>query len=82
MSNHTIENTETTINIKRRGRPKGSGAPNVIEVSLEDLLHKADTHNLQSVFVSRTWFNKLGLVKTINVDKVENTENKIEFTVS
>lgn len=79
MSNHTIDNTENKIQTKRRGRPKGSGAPNTIQISLQDLLDKVDTHNIQTIIVSRTWLQKLGVSAPISS---ESTENKIEFTVS
>lgn len=63
---------------KGRGRPKGSAAPNVVEISIQDFLSKIQNKNINIVKVSRTWLNALDSGEIMN-DDVPSVEDKIEF---
>lgn len=66
-------------NVKRgRGRPKGSVAPNTLDIPVEDLLSIVREKGLTSIKVSRTWF--LELDKHVESPKIEDA--KIEFNIS
>jgi hypothetical protein len=82
MSNNTIENTENTVNVKRRGRPKGPSEPNFIEISVEDLMTNINSKNLRTIKVSRTWLNKIGNSYTNTDSESGESVKSIEFTVS
>lgn len=65
------------IEKRGRGRPKGSCAPNVVEIELDELIAKlGDT---RKVIVSRTWLQSLDKSATV-CDATPAP--KIEFNVS
>lgn len=64
--------------IKRgRGRPKGSTAPNTLDIPAEDLVSLIREKRITTVKVARTWFSDLDkAVESSNMDE------KIEFKIS
>lgn len=67
-----------TIVKKGRGRPKGSAAPNVVEIPIQEFLSKIQNKNINVVKVSRTWLNTLDGGGVID-DNDSFVEEKIEF---
>jgi hypothetical protein len=66
-----------------RGRPKGPSVPNVVTISIDDLLQKLDKINCTEVKVSRTWLLDIDKMTTVS-DTTQTSEQseKIEFKVS
>jgi len=66
-----------------RGRPKGPSVPNVVNISIDDLLQKLDKIKCTEVKVSRTWLLDIDKMTTIDETVLEaEVEQKIEFKVS
>jgi len=66
-----------------RGRPKGPSVPNVVNISIDDLLVKLDKIKCTEVKVSRTWLLDIDKMTTIDETVLEaEVEQKIEFKVS
>jgi hypothetical protein len=66
-----------------RGRPKGPSVPNVVNISIDDLLQKLDKIKCTEVKVSRTWLLDIDKMTTFDetIQTPEESE-KIEFKVS
>ena len=63
-----------------RGRPKGPSVPNVVNISIDDLLVKLDKIKCTEVKVSRTWLLDIDKMTTIDETVLEaEVEQKIEF---
>jgi hypothetical protein len=66
-----------------RGRPKGPSVPNVVNISIDELLEKLDKIKCTEVKVSRTWLLDIDKMTTIDETVLEaEVEQKIEFKVS
>lgn len=66
-----------------RGRPKGPSVPNVVTISIDDLLQKLDKIKCTEVKVSRTWLLDIDKMTTISETAQTSEESeKIEFKVS
>jgi hypothetical protein len=66
-----------------RGRPKGPSVPNVVNISVDDLLQKLDKIKCTEVKVSRTWLLDIDKMTTFDETTQESEESeKIEFKVS
>jgi hypothetical protein len=66
-----------------RGRPKGPSVPNVVNISVDDLLQKLDKIKCTEVKVSRTWLLDIDKMTTFD-ETIQTSEEseKIEFKVS